>query len=113
MSKTGAAKVQSAAMGHNSANLKSIIERLGKLKAESDDVRMKILNVYNQAEDQGFDRKALKIVFKEWLKPVPAQMKAEINRMREQLGDLPLFNAAIAKFDEETKANDNAEIEAA
>ena len=99
--KAGAAKVQSVSMGHNSQNLVSIITQLEKLKKESDDVRMRSLNAYNAAEDQGFDRKALKALIKERMKPLSAQVKAEINKMREMLGDLPLFNAALARFDEE------------
>lgn len=101
MAKKGAAKVQSVAMGHNSNNLKQILDDLVKIKKAGDEIRMRSLNAYNAAEDQGFDRKALKQLVKEHLKPLPAQVKAEINRMREMLGDLPLFNAALARFDEE------------
>lgn len=107
MAKTGGDRVQATALGHNNPNLKNIIESLVKLKRESDEVRMKTLNAYNAAEDQGFPRKELKIILKEHMKPLSAQTKAEINRMREMLGDLPLFNAALARFDEE-HADDEA-----
>jgi uncharacterized protein (UPF0335 family) len=101
MAKKGAEKSQAVAMGHNSGNLKSVVTALEKLKKESDDIRMRILNAYNAAEDQGFERKALKALLKERMKPLSAQTKAQINEMRELLGDLPLFNAALARFDEE------------
>ena len=98
--KQGAEKVQAVAMGHNSGNLRKGLDELVKIKKKQDEARMEALNVYNRLEDQGYDRKDVKILLKEMTKPLSAEQKARINQMREELGDLPLFNAALARLDE-------------
>lgn len=104
MAKSGAAKVQAVAIGHNSGGFKAIIERLKKAQKVADEAKGMFLNVYNEAEDQGFDRKALKEVWKCINKPKSAKHLAEVNRYREMYGDLPLFNAALCREEDEEEA---------
>lgn len=94
MTKRGAEKIQAAAMGHNSETLKSYVDRILDLKKEQQERSMDILAVYNEADDAGFNRKELKTIIKEKMKPTGIDFRQAVNQMLISLGDKPLFAQA-------------------
>lgn len=69
----------------------SIIKRHG----EMDQIRSDIKSDYDSASNAGIDRKALKRVVKERMKPTPDDEKMLTNKYLGQLGQLALFDSGF------------------
>jgi uncharacterized protein (UPF0335 family) len=80
----------------NAGAVKEFVNRAMKLEEQLDQAKADLKGLYDDAHDQGFDRKALKIVIKNRKKPMSFELRQEVNELQTKLGDLPLF-AAIAQ----------------
>ena len=86
-----------AGEGHNSGDdfnqekLHTFIERLTDLNEKKNQVQADIKGVFDDAERNGFDRKALKLAFKQIINPVSEELRVKANSYLEAEGKLPLF----------------------
>lgn len=71
--------------------LKSYVDRVLKLEEEKKEISEMIKEVYLEAESQGYNKDALKLVVKQELKPADMVILGEANFYLESLGKLPLF----------------------
>lgn len=75
----------------NSADVKKFVERALKLEEQLDQDKADLKGLYNDAHNQGVDRKALKIVVKHKKKPFSLEVRQEVNELFEKCGDSPMF----------------------
>lgn len=76
----------------DSANkLKSFRDRIVKLEEEKKELSECIKEVYEQAQGEGYNKDALKLVVKEKLKPADRTILEETNFYLETLGEMPLL----------------------
>lgn len=101
MSKSGANRTQAAALGHNKSTLNKHIDTIIDKQRKMDTLKAEIMNEYKKADENGFDKKALKFIVKERARPMPLELKCDIDNMRVELGDLPLFNLPEPDAEEE------------
>lgn len=78
------------------AKAKPFVDQLLKIAKEADDVRMRALAMYNQADDAGVPRKELKAVVKIMKKKLDADHKDRVNRILVAIGESPLFAVPVA-----------------
>lgn len=72
-------------------NLKAYVDRIIKLEEEKKEISEMIKEIYTEAEGQGYNKDALKLVVKQELKPADMVILGEANFYLESLGKLPLF----------------------
>ena len=82
----------------NKQRLNDLLEEAVEKKEACNQANADLKGVFDQAEKEGFDRKAFKTLFKERMNPVSAEHRAKVNLYREALGELPLFAAAKQKL---------------
>lgn len=80
----------------NAGDVKNFVNRALKLHEALDQAKADLKGLYDDANDQGIDRKALKTVVANRKKPLSFEHKQEVNELLSKIGDLPLF-AAIAQ----------------
>lgn len=89
--------------GHNSdQQLKSIIERIENREAAKQEVADEIKDIYKEAEGNGFDAKAIRVIVKERKqdKAKREELEAVVETYKVALGmlsDLPLGLAALER----------------
>ena len=75
----------------NAGDVKKFIDRALKLEEQLDQDKADLKGLYDDAHEQGIDRKALKIVVKHKKKPVSLELRQEVNDLFEKCGDQPMF----------------------
>lgn len=83
-----------AETGHNSVDgdkLEKIVGSLLKIKEERDNLNMRQLALFNQADDAGMDRKMVREVLKERAKPTDETYKLTVNMYFEAMGMEPKY----------------------
>lgn len=75
--------------------LATFVNALLSVANKQDQLKGEASSLLNQAEDCGFDRKALKLVVRQKRKGQDPELARKANAMFEALGDLPLFAAAM------------------
>lgn len=75
----------------SNVDVKKHTDRILKLMSEMWDLRSDIKSEYDQAANDGIDRKVLKMVIKVLKTPIPEEEQAMANIYLEKLGQLPLF----------------------
>lgn len=80
----------------NSGDVRKFVDRALKLNEQLDQTKADLKGLYDDASDQGIDRKALKVVVNNRKKPLSFEHKQEVNELLTKLGELPLF-AAISQ----------------
>ena len=104
MAKEGASKLQSVAIGHNKGNLSKGLARISDIDAKIQRLKADRMNVFNDLEDQGFDRKDVAAIVKIQTKPKPLDHKRGVNDMCSELGmpiEYNLTPEQLAKLKEE------------
>ncbi len=109
MTKTGAEKVQATAIGHNSGELRKAVDSIIDKKRKMQTLSASIAKDYVDADDKGFDRKALKQIVAEEMKPIPTEYKRDVNNMRRALNQSDLFSLPDPKIEEEKAKKEIAE----
>ena len=89
-------------IGHNSEQLRSVVERIERLEEEKKGIADDIRDIYAEAKGDGFDVKALMAIVR--LRKQDADKRAEHEAILEaymhalgMLADLPLGQAAIER----------------
>lgn len=82
----------------NKERLKQLIDEAVDKKAACNQANADFKGVIDQAEREGYDRKAFKAVLKNKLNPVSPEHQAKTNLYCDALGELPLFAAAKGKL---------------
>jgi len=82
---------KAATKGHNSADPKTIINRLCTLLDEKDGLAEDIKELKAEAKASGLDMKALQIAVKQIRKPLDEELKAAANSYIEASGQMALF----------------------
>lgn len=75
----------------NSGDIKKYIERALKLEETLDQTKADLKGLYDDADNEGIDRKALKVVVKHKKKPLSSNNRQEVNMLLEKVGDQPMF----------------------
>ena len=86
MAKTGAAKLQAAAMGHNSDNLNKGVDNITKIDKKIMDLKAERRDIFNKLADIGYDTKEVSAAIKIKKKPIKASFKLGVNQLCLQLG---------------------------
>lgn len=117
MAKEGANKVQSVAMGHNRGMLSKGIDRILKIDIEIQKKKADRMNVFNELDDQGFDRKEVAKIVKLKTKAEDLNFKRGVNQMCLELEMPEEYNLTpeqMAKLEDRDKAengDNDAEVE--
>ncbi len=75
----------------NTQEVKSFIAKIHKKMEDLDDLKSDLKQLYDDAEGQGIDSKALKIVVKHKKKPISVELRQEVNLLCEKCGEQMLF----------------------
>lgn len=79
----------------NAGDVRKFVDRALKLEEEMDQIKADLKGLYDDAHDQGIDRKDLKIVVKHRKKPMSFERRQGVNELLAKLGDLPLFAGTV------------------
>lgn len=79
----------------SNVDVKKFTDSIIKRQGEMDQIRSDIKSDYDCASNAGIDRKALKRVVKERLKPTPDDEKMLTNKYLKQLGQPSLFDSGF------------------
>lgn len=71
----------------NSGDAKAFIERALKLEEQMSQTKADMKGLYDDAHEQGIDRKALKIVVKHKKNPMSQATRAEVNEIMTKVGE--------------------------
>lgn len=86
MAKSGAAKVQSTAIGHNSSNLNKGVDSIIDIDRKMMLLKQERLTVINKLADVGYDTKEVAAAIKIKKKPIKASFKLGVNQLCLELG---------------------------
>jgi len=75
----------------NTAEVKEFLSKIHKKMEEMDDLKSDLKQLYDDAEEQGIDRGALKFVAKLKKKPLSEEKKKMVNELLEKSGEQLLF----------------------
>jgi uncharacterized protein (UPF0335 family) len=75
----------------NAGDVKKFVDKLLRLEEQLDQHKVDMKQAYDDAHEQGIDRKALKIVVKHKKKAVSAELRQEVNDLFEKCGDPLMF----------------------
>lgn len=77
----------------NAGDVKKFIDRALKLEEELAQNRADLKSVYDDAHNEGIDRKALKVVVKHKKNPVSFEHRQEVNELLKKVSAEPLYHA--------------------
>jgi len=75
----------------NTQEVKAFIQKIHKKMEDMDDMKADLKSLYDDAEEQGIDRAALKFVVKFKKKPLSNDKKKAVNELLEKSGEQLLF----------------------
>lgn len=79
-----------ATSDHNSAQLKSVVERIVRLEEDKKTIGSDIADVYSEAKSNGYNPKALRVVVRKQLQDAKkaAELEADVDAYMAALGML-------------------------
>ena len=80
----------------NAGEVREFLDRALSMENKINDYRQDLREVYKQAEEQGIDPKALRVVVKHRRKPLEFDFKQEVNEISTKSGGEAIF-AAISQ----------------
>lgn len=81
----------------NTGYVRKFVERGLALEKQKDELSEDFKEFYQDSDDNGINKKDLKIVVKHRKKPMDVGHRQGVNELLEKLGDLPLFHFAKIK----------------
>lgn len=75
----------------NSGDVKKFVDRAIKLNESLDQTKADLKGVYDDASDQGIDRRALKVVVSHRKKPISEEHRQEVNELQKKIGGTPIY----------------------
>lgn len=77
-------------IGHNSAQLRSVVERIVRLEEDKRGVGSDIADVYSEAKSNGFNPKALRVIVRKQMQDAKkaAELEADVDAYLAALGML-------------------------
>lgn len=81
----------------NSGDVKNFINRALKLHEDLDQAKADLKGLYDDASDQGIDRKALKEVIAFRKKPLSLEHRQEVNELQSKVGGEAIYNLGRAE----------------